>query len=160
MTEIKSTLESNRPAGIDGPDATAAAPRDRAGLGLPDDALILIPVRNLVMFPGMILPVSLGREASVAAAQAAMKAERPIGLILQRNPEVERPGPDDLCRIGTVAAILRYVTTPDGTHHIVSQGQSRFQILEYLGGHPFLAARVARIAEPTDTSNEVEARFL
>jgi ATP-dependent Lon protease len=162
MNEINSARESNRPAGVDAGMDAASGPRDKAGAGyaLPDDALILVPVRNLVMFPGMILPVSLGREASIAAAQAAMKAERPIGLILQRNPEAERPGPDDLCRIGTVAAILRYVTTPDGTHHIVCQGQSRFQILEYLGGHPFLAARVARIAEPEDTGKEIEARFL
>jgi ATP-dependent Lon protease len=163
MTETNSALESNRPP-VAGDAGMSAAPGARdnaaAGYALPDDALILIPVRNLVMFPGMILPVSLGREASIAAAQAAMKAERPVGLLLQRNPEAERPGAEDLCRVGTVAGILRYVTTPDGTHHIVCQGQSRFQILEYLGGHPFLAARVARVAEPDATSKEVEARFL
>jgi ATP-dependent Lon protease len=164
MTEINSSLESNRPSVANGGiDAAAnAGARDSAGAGyaLPDDALILIPVRNLVMFPGMILPVSLGREGSIAAAQAAMKAERPVGLILQRNPEAERPGPDDLWRVGTVAGILRYVTTPDGAHHIVCQGQSRFQILEYLGGYPFLAARVSRISEPSEAGKEIEARFL
>jgi ATP-dependent Lon protease len=165
MTETNSALESNRPPVASGTDAgmnAAPAARDNGGAGaaLPDDALILIPVRNLVMFPGMILPVSLGREASIAAAQAAMKAERPVGLLLQRNPEAERPTPDDLCRVGTVAGILRYVTTPDGSHHVVCQGESRFQILEYLGGRPFLAARVQRIAEPAGSSKEIEARFL
>ncbi len=131
-----------------------------AGLMLPDDALILVPVRNLVLFPGMILPVSIGREASIAAAQAAVKAERPIGLLLQSKAEADRPGPDDLCRVGTVANILRYVTTPDGSHHIVCQGRQRFLILEYIGGHPFLAARVQLVAEPEGMTKEIEARFL
>ncbi len=131
-----------------------------AGLVLPDDALILVPVRNLVLFPGMILPVSTGREASIAAAQAAVKSERPIGLVLQAKPEADRPGPDDLCRVGTVANILRYVTTPDGSHHIVCQGRQRFRILEYLEGHAFPVARVQPIAEPEESSKEIEARFL
>ncbi|HEY6862465.1 MAG TPA: endopeptidase La [Burkholderiales bacterium] len=159
MNEINSALESNRSATDAGVNAAPAA-RSGGDVSLPDDALILIPVRNLVMFPGMILPVSLGREGSIAAAQAAMKSERPVGLLLQRNPEAELPTADDLTRIGTVAGILRYVTTPDGSHHIVCQGQARFQILEYLFGYPFLAARVQRIAEPAETSKEIEARFL
>jgi len=141
------------------PVSTASAPGD-AGLKLPDDALILVPVRNMVLFPGMILPVSIGREASIAAAQAAVKAERPIGMLLQAKPEADRPGPEDLCRVGTVANILRYVTTPDGSHHIVCQGRQRFAILEYIAGHPFLAARVQLITEPETMTKEIEARFL
>ncbi|HZR69337.1 MAG TPA: endopeptidase La [Burkholderiales bacterium] len=160
MNEINSALESNPPVTGAGVNAAPGARDAGAGLALPDDALILVPVRNLVMFPGMILPVSLGREASIAAAQAAMKSERPVGLVLQRNPEAERPTADDLTRVGTVAGILRYVTTPDGSHHIVCQGQSRFQVLEYLFGYPFLAARVQRIAEPAESNKEIEARFL
>lgn len=73
-----------------------------------DDALIIVPVRNMVLFPGMIVPIAIGRESSIAAAQYAIKAERPIGVLLQRNPEVE---------------------TPDGTHHIVCLGQQRFRVL-------------------------------
>ena len=139
----------NAPAGAGG-----------GGLMLPDDALILVPVRNLVLFPGMILPVSIGREASIAGAQAAVKSERPIGLVLQAKPEADQPGPDDLCRVGTVANILRYLTTPDGSHHIVCQGRQRFRILEYVEGHAFLVARVQLIAEPEESSKEIEARFL
>jgi ATP-dependent Lon protease len=161
MSEINSALESDRAAKDERMNAAPGARDDRgAGPALPDDALILIPVRNLVMFPGMILPVSLGREASIAAAQAAMKAERPVGLVLQRNAEAERPTADELTRVGTVAGILRYVTTPDGSHHIVCQGQARFQVLEYLFGYPFLAARVQRVAEPAESNKEIEARFL
>src|SRR5258708_23678035 len=102
----------------------------------------------MVLFPGMIMPIALGREGSIAAAQLAAKPKRPIGVLLQRNPEVEQPGPDDLCLVGTVASILRYITTPDGTHHAICQGQQRFRVDDYLAGYPSLVARVARIQKP------------
>src|SRR5712672_2861895 len=127
---------------------------------LPEDALVILPVRGMVLFPGMIMPIALGREGSIAAAQLAAKAKRPIGVLLQRKPEVEQPGPDDLCLVGTVASILRYITTPDGTHHAICQGQQRFRVVEYLEGYPFLVARVGRIEEPEGAGNEIEARFV
>jgi ATP-dependent Lon protease len=127
---------------------------------LPDDALIIIPVRKLVMFPGMILPVTIGREASIAAAQQAIKMERPIGLLLQRDPAEDKPAPEDLARIGTVAGILRYITAADGEHHIVAQGQTRFRVKEFLEGYPFLVARVEMLADKEEKSTEVEASFL
>ncbi len=139
-----------------------AAPRSASegAYALPDDALIILPVRKMVLFPGMILPVALGREGSIAAAQAAAKTKRPIGILLQRNAETEKPGPDELCFVGTVATILRYVTTPDGTHHVISQGLQRFRVVEYLEGYPFLVARVGRIEEPEAAGKEIEARFV
>ncbi len=127
---------------------------------IPDDALIIVPVRNMVLFPGMILPITIGREASIAGAQQAIKTERPIGIVLQRNPEIERPGLDDLCLVGTLANVLRYVTTPDGTHHIICQGQHRFRLVELIDGYPFLVARIGRIEEPDGAGKEVEARFM
>ena len=127
---------------------------------LPDDALILVPVRNMVLFPGIVLPVTIGRELSVVAAQAALKAEKPIGLILQRDPTVERPDQADLYEFGTVAQILRYLTAQDGSNHIVCQGEARFRIVEFLAGYPFLVARIARIPEPMEESTEAEARLM
>ena len=127
---------------------------------LPADVLPLVPVRNVVLFPGTVLPVTMSRPRSIAAAQAAVRAERPIGVVLQREQEAEDPSPIDLQRIGTVAAILRYVTAPDGNHHLICQGQQRFRILEYVGGHPFLAARVERFDEPEEHRPEVDARFM
>src|SRR5712691_4577207 len=139
-----------------------AAPRSASegAYALPDDALIILPVRKMVLFPGMILPVALGRDGSIAAAQAAAKAKRPIGILLQRNADTEKPGPDELCLVGTVATILRYVTTPDGTHHVISQGLQRFRVVEYLEGYPFMVARVGRIEEPEAAGKEIEARFV
>jgi ATP-dependent Lon protease len=113
-----------------------------------------------VPFPGVVAPISVTRPKSIAAAQQALRDQRRIGVFLQRNPEVEDPGPDDLYRIGTVANILRYITAADETHYIVCQGVQRVRILDFLPGTPFLAARVVYIPEPTTSSPEIEARFL
>src|SRR6266849_4405358 len=132
-----------------GEKASAAASRSATDgtVALPEDALIILPVRRMVLFPGMILPIALGREASIAAAQAAAKAKRPVGVLFQRNPQTEKPGPDELSLVGTVASIVRYVTTPDGTHHVICQGQQRFRVVEYLEGYPFIVARFVQLKE-------------
>ena len=127
---------------------------------LPADALILISTRNLVLFPGTVLPITLGRQRSTAAAQAAVRLGRPIGLILQRDPAMDDPMPVDLHRVGTEANVLRYVTSPDGSHHVICQGERRFRVIEFLDGFPFFVARVERIAEPQEQSTEIDARLL
>ena len=127
---------------------------------IPKDALIIIPVRNTVLFPGVVAPITVGRPKSIAAAQQALREQRPVGILLQRNAETNDPGPDDLNRICTVANIVRYITAPDETHHIICQGVQRARILDFLPGTPFLAARVLHIPEPTAASPEIEARFL
>src|SRR5215813_1539831 len=140
-----------------------AASRDMPGAAmatLPSDAVIIVPVRNTVLFPGMVLPISVGRPGSVAAAQQALREQRQIGLLLQRDQSVDDPRPGDLYRVGTVANLVRYVTAPDGNHHLICQGEQRFQIMDFLEGWPFLAARVARIPEPSSRSPEIEAYFL
>ncbi len=127
---------------------------------IPEDALILVPLRNAVLFPGVISPVTVGRESSVAAARAAAKGERKIGFLLQRDPAQNEVGPDDVHRTGTGGQIVRYVAGGEGAHHLVIQGEKRFQVLEFLEGWPFLVASVAWIAEADDTGPEIEARFL
>jgi ATP-dependent Lon protease len=127
---------------------------------LPPDALILVPVRNTVLFPGMVLPIAVGRTRSVAAAQQAVREQRQVGILMQRDPDVAEPAAIDMHRMGTVANVVRYITAPDGTNHLVCQGDQRFQILEFLSGWPFMVARVLRIPEPDSHSPEIEARFL
>jgi ATP-dependent Lon protease len=129
-------------------------------VSIPGDALIIIPVRNTVLFPGMIAPVTLGRPQAIAAAHQAVREQRQIGILLQRDAELNEPSPDDLHRVGTVANIVRYLTGPDDSHHIVCQGIQRIRVLDFLPGTPFPAARVLNIPEPTTTSPEIEARFL
>jgi ATP-dependent Lon protease len=144
-------------AGTSGePSASSAA----QSVSIPADALIIIPVRNTVLFPGMIAPITLGRPEAIAAAQQAMREQRQIGILLQRDAELNEPGPGDLHRVGTVANIIRYLTGPDDSHHIVCQGIQRIRVLDFLPGTPFPAARVLDIPEPTTSSPEIEARFL
>ncbi len=126
---------------------------------IPEDALIILPVRSTVLYPGVVLPLSIGRPRSVAAAQEAVKGERTIGIVQQKDPTVDAPTGTDLYEVGTEAMILRYVTAPDGGHHIICQGQRRFRVREYLDGYPFLVARVERIEENEELTPEIEARM-
>ncbi len=126
---------------------------------LPEDALIILPVRNVVMFPGIVFPLSIGRHKSVMATQAAVRTERPLGVVLQRDEDTAEPGPDELYQVGLVAGVMRYVTDPTGSHHVVCQGEQRFRIVEWLDGYPFMAARVERLDEPEVDDPEVEARM-
>src|SRR3954452_19828792 len=141
------------------PEDTSAVTQSDA-VRIPGEALIIVPVRNTVLFPGVVAPITVARPKSIAAAQQALRDQRPIGILLQRNPEIEDPGPDDLYRVCTVANIVRYITGPDETHHVICQGVQRARVLDFLPGTPFPAARVLHIAEPTTSSPEIEARFL
>ena len=127
---------------------------------LPADALIIVPVRSTVLFPGIVLPISIGRPRSIAAAQQAVREQRPVGILMQRDPKLDDPAPIDMHRMGTVANVARYVTAPDGSHHLICQGEQRFQVVEFLNGWPYFVARVLRIPEPAAESAEIEARFL
>ena len=127
---------------------------------LPPDALIVVPVRGMVLFPGVVLPVALSRPRSIQAAQRAVREQKQVGIVMQRNAEADDPLPIDLHRMGTVANIVRYITAPDGTHHLVCQGEQRFRVVEYLNGWPFFVAETVRIPEPSPSSDEIEARFV
>ena len=143
-----------------------AATGSEAALGatpsppLPPDALIIVPVRGLVLFPTTVLPITLGRPRSVLAAQTAVREQKPVGIVMQRNAEMADPLPIDLHRMGTVANIVRYITAPDGSNHLICQGEQRFRVVDYLNGWPFFVAQTERIPEPSPTSNEIEARFV
>jgi len=125
---------------------------------LPADAIPIVPIRNVALFPGVVMPITLGRELSIAAAQEAVRAGHKIALLAQRDASTEKPGAADLYQIGVLATVIRYVTTPEGAHHLVCQGESRFRVVEMVRETPFLAARIEQIPEPTNTSPEIEAR--
>jgi ATP-dependent Lon protease len=141
-----------------------ATPQDGVKPGkapsLPDDMLIILPVRNLVLFPGVILPVAIKRDKTVAGAQEAVRVEGKVGFLLQKAPETEDPTFDELHRIGTAASIVRYITAPDGTHHLVCQGERRFRVLDAVSGFPYLVARVEYLSDTGVSHPEVEARAL
>ena len=141
------------------PDQRPEASSRTSEAPLPDDVLSIVPVRNIVLFPGIVMPLALGRPKSIAAAQEAARSQRPIGVLLQRVAEADDPAPDQLYEVGCIAGILRYVTAPDGNHHIVCQGQQRFRVREFVPGYPFIAARVERVEEHDESTPEIEARL-
>jgi ATP-dependent Lon protease len=143
---------------IDGPAPAAQSSREGTARPLPEDALIILPVRNVVLFPGMVIPITVGRERSRTAAQEAARLQRPLGVLLQSKLEVEEPGPDDLHWVGTSANVLRYITGPDGTHYAICKGSKRFRVLQFLDGYPFAVARVQFIEDPAHVDVDIEGR--
>ncbi|MDH4316219.1 MAG: endopeptidase La [Gammaproteobacteria bacterium] len=129
-------------------------------LSIPDDALAIIPVRNVVLFPGIIVPISISRKLSVAAAQAVGSGTDKVGLLLQKDSSVDDPGAQDLHTVGTIAAILRYVTDEDGTLHLICNGESRFRVTEFLSGFPFLVAHFELPEEPVTSEDALKAHAL
>ncbi len=155
--EVMRSLEQGAELANGGPEKA----RDQQNLPpLPPDAMIIVPVRNFVLFPGMVMPVTIGRPRSVAAAQQAVREQRQVGILKQRDPEVGEPTAIDMHRMGTVANVVRFITDQSGTHHLVCQGDQRFQVVEFISGWPFLVARVLRIPEPATRTPEIEARLL
>src|SRR3569623_1765385 len=124
---------------------------------LPEDALNILPVRNTVLFPGLVLPLTVGRKRSVAAAQAAARGDNPLGVLKQIDATSDTTSELDLHRVGTVAAILRYVTAQDGAHHVIVQGLERFRIIEFLPGYSFFVARIERVLEQEELPSAIEA---
>ncbi|MGH8208418.1 MAG: endopeptidase La [Steroidobacteraceae bacterium] len=143
---------------MDETEKTPATPRIELP-ALQADVVPIVATRNLVLFPGIVLPVALGREESIAAAQEAVRTGRKVGLLLQRDPSVEKPAATDLYEIGVLASVVRYVTGPDGTHHLVCQGESRFRMLRIVRETPFLAARIESLTDTDTGSSEIEARL-
>ncbi len=129
---------------------------------LPADVLLIVPVRNVVMFPGAVTQVALGRDMSMRAAQEAVQHGHKIGIVLQKDPSVDEPGPNDLHKIGTTVTVVRYIKAPNGVHHLICQGEQRFRVVDYLSGLPFLAARFDLITDqaPSDAAVEARAAFL
>src|ERR1700716_4267038 len=125
---------------------------------IPEDATIILPVRNMLLFPGMVLPLTIGRPSSIAAVHEAVRSARKIGLLLQDDPSIEQPEPEHLRRVGTVAEVLRYVTS-EQTHYVICRGLRRFRVEDFFPGFPFLVARIKEIGISEVMTPEVEARM-
>jgi ATP-dependent Lon protease len=128
-------------------------------LTLPE-SLPLIPVRDVVVFTNMILPLQVGREGSILAVEKAVAQDRLVFLTAQKDPLTEDPQPEDLYSIGTVAIILRTLKIMDGSIKILVQGVSRARILEYLDQRPFIQVRIETLSDPTIEINQVEIEAL
>jgi ATP-dependent Lon protease len=120
----------------------------------------LLPVRDVVVYPFMILPLFVGRDKSIRAVDEALSRERLILLAAQRNAEAEDPGPEELYPVGTVAMIMRMLKMPDGRVKILVQGVSRARILEFTRREPYFEAKIAEVTEPEVAPQGLEVEAL
>jgi ATP-dependent Lon protease len=107
----------------------------------------ILPIRNIVLFPGMVIPITVGRQKSVRLVKKAYKGNRIIGVVTQANQTKEEPTSDDLYKVGTMAYILKMIVLPDGSTTIIVQGKRRFEVQEYIKHDPHLIAKVIFIEE-------------
>ena len=141
------------------PKQLSASENGNGLVDIPDDGLIILPVRNFVAFPGTVFPLAVGRTASVAAVEQAVRGDKPIGVLLQRDPQDDTPDIESLHKIGCTAQILRYVASPDSGNHLICRGNRRFRVEGLLTKTPFPVARVTFLSDAPDTRPETEARF-
>src|SRR3954466_9052097 len=106
------------------------------------DILSLLPLRNTVLFPGVVIPITVGRDKSIKAVTDAYKADKLIGVVAQKDSNVEEPTVSDLEDIGTVAKIVKLIKMPDGGTTIIIQGRKRFKIEEITTDDPYFKATI------------------
>lgn len=124
------------------------------------EQLPILPIRNIVLFPGMVIPVTVGRQKSIRLVKKQYKAKnKVVGVVAMANPQKEEPTPDDLFRVGTLAQILKMIVLPDGNVTIIVQGKKRFQIQEFLKEEPHFLAQVDYIDDnfPAKPNRESKA---
>lgn len=135
-------------------------PMAKTRLTIPPGALVILPLRNTVLFPATIMPLVVGRPASLRAIEEAVRQQLPVGFMAQRDAKIEVPQSKDLFRIGTAADVLRMFGLPDGQRQIIIQGRQRFEVADFLETEPFFIARVTLIEEKVPQSKQFEARIL
>ncbi|MDA1028048.1 MAG: endopeptidase La [Bacteroidetes bacterium] len=124
------------------------------------DTLPILTLRNTVLFPGVVLPITVGRDTSLKLVKDSFGDDRLIGVVAQKSSETENPSPSDLYEFGTVASILKLIKMPDGSKSIVIQGKRRFRITEFVKEVPYFTARVQAVVEDLAGANiEVQARM-
>jgi ATP-dependent Lon protease len=126
---------------------------------LPEE-LSILPIKNTVLFPGVVIPITVGRQKSIKLVKKAYQGNRIIGVIAQKNSQAEEPTIDDLYRTGTVARIIKMLVLPDGNTTIIIQGKNRFTIRDFVQEDPYLTARIDLLTEPMLNVNSKEAKAL
>jgi len=112
-----------------------------------DSLLPILPLRNTVLFPGVVIPITVGRDKSIQAVKASYNKDKLIGVVSQKDGNIEDPSPADLCHIGTVAKIIKMIKMQDGGTTIIIQGKKRFELLEMKEEDPFFKASVKVLVE-------------
>lgn len=126
---------------------------------LPEE-LSILPIKNTVLFPGVVIPITVTRQKSIRLIKKAYQGNRIIGVIAQKNKQAEEPNSEDLYRFGTVARIIKMLVLPDGNTTIIIQGKNRFAIKEFLQDEPFMTAKIDLQIEPTLDLESKEVKAL
>ena len=134
--------------------------KSKQRLNIPEGALVIMPMRNRVLFPSMMMPLAVRSPARRHAVEEAVRQQVPIGFVVQRDPNVEVPQPKDLYAVGTTGDVVRMFTLPDGQRQVLVQGRRRFEIGEFLETDPVLIARVTLVEEKIPETKDFEARIL
>jgi ATP-dependent Lon protease len=123
------------------------------------DILSILPLRNTVLFPGVVIPITVGRDKSIKLIKDAYKGEKTIGVVSQKNDNIEDPAFEDLNKVGTVAHILKMLRMPDGNTTVIIQGKRRFELKELIQTDPYIKAKVAHFTEtkPVKPDKEFDA---
>lgn len=125
------------------------------------EQLPILPIRNIVLFPGMVIPVTVGRQKSIRLVKKQYKSKnKVVGVVAMANPQKEEPTADDLYRVGTLANILKMIVLPDGNVTIIVQGKKRFQIEEFLKEEPHFLAKVSYVDDNFPAKPNREAKAL
>jgi ATP-dependent Lon protease len=135
-------------------------PKVNRRVTVPPGALMLLPLRQAVLFPSTVMPLVVGRPSSLQVVEEAVRQQSRIGFVAQRDPSIEAPRPEDLFPVGTAADILRMYSLPDGQRQIIIQGRQRFEIAEFIDTDPYLIGRVTLVEENTPQSKEFQARII
>jgi ATP-dependent Lon protease len=114
-----------------------------------EEMIPILPLRNTVLFPGVVIPITVGRDKSIQAVKAAFGKDKLIGVVSQMDGNIEDPTAADLCKIGTVAKVIKMIKMQDGGTTIIIQGKKRFELIEMVEVDPFFKAKVAIIEEET-----------
>ena len=123
------------------------------------EILPLLALKNTVLFPGIVIPITVNRDKSIQAITEAYEADRIIGVVSQKDPTVEQPNGSDLYRVGTIARIIKLIRVPDGTTTAILQGRKRFQVQQVVTEEPFFKGR-ATVLPYTDPTNDLEFEAL
>ena len=120
--------------------------------------LSILPIKNTVLFPGVVIPITVGRQKSIKLVKKAYQGNRIIGVIAQKNAQAEEPSVDELYRTGTVARIIKMIVLPDGNTTIIIQGKNRFHVTDFVQEEPWLSAHITLHREaPLELTKEAKA---
>src|SRR5690606_26934027 len=123
------------------------------------ELLPVLPLRKMVLLPGVVIPITVGRDKSIKLIKEAYKNDRTIGVVSQKDMTIEEPTVDQLHRLGTVANIIKILQMPDGNTTVIIQGKQRFKITSMVSTEPYLKAKVERVPEdkPKVSNREFKA---